>query len=216
MSQLLRGNASEWIAEGRKIGTDLSFLLQDKTIIYQKVQDLGLPTLLPIYFSKEDLGSQRLAKVFREKAYFCRLLPKDSIHQRKYRLTISSVDELNEFCREVDMNHYSIQLSEQGNVTHTGGIIAQEDACIVELVEGLGPDLFHGTMTPLQATAFPWRTIEWSEDPSEKEERIIRRALRYIGWPRHAFPGYFEFSLWDETQFWFRNYQPPDSMYAKI
>ncbi len=163
--------------------------------------------------------------VFYGHGYFCRLIPKGGAH-RPFALKISSYEELRRFCSLYEICDYdTIQLvSEPGTVTHTGAIIAMDEGmgvqghCIVELVEGNGPDLFHGHKTPVRAEVGFDRCIKYDNSTIKtlpKDREIIYGALKYIGWPKHPIAGYYEFMVID-WKILFRNYQNPSSAYGII
>jgi hypothetical protein len=118
------------------------------------------------------------------------------------------------------MNQYTAMLVEK-SLTHTGSIIATEHqntpvSCVIELVEGDGPDLFHGKITPVHAE-FEWtRTLHYSPlvPPTDYERSIISAALKMIGGPEHPLPGYYEFEAHPKRGIVFRNYQGPGTIYA--
>lgn len=215
-------NASAWMAAGEKKGIDVSYLHQDKTKIFDFLEQLGLPR--PASHLVEGIYAQwpiidDLFKLF--PSYFCRLIPKEG--ERQYKPLVRSAQEFREFCSPHNMKKYIINLVEKGNVTHTGSIIAADETpsdirkCIVEVVEGDGPDLFHGHMTPVHAEVNFNRAICYDgKIPTEEESGLVFTALRLVGGPRHPFPGYYEFEVWDRKDIIFRNYQGPGTAYSNI
>nr|VFK30188.1 MAG: hypothetical protein BECKMB1821I_GA0114274_10147 [Candidatus Kentron sp. MB]VFK75126.1 MAG: hypothetical protein BECKMB1821H_GA0114242_10167 [Candidatus Kentron sp. MB] len=218
-----RWNATDIIEAGKRHGIyDLQFLLQDKLEIYSALDRLGLPRAASYYFSESDLVSSWILELFDRSAFFCRLIPKGG-GIRPYREKISSIEELKEFCAEYDLAKYTGNLVETNTVTHTGAIIATDDSmdrpgqCVVEFLEGTGPDLFHGHKTPTHVRVERFsRVLQFPNGINKKEKRLIMRALRLIGGPENPFPGYYEFEIWKGDEIMYRNYQAPSSMYAKL
>jgi len=222
-----KGNSSNWISEGSLAGIDLSFLYQDKSKIYEVLEVLGLPTVERYSFRVDDLDLNSLKELFEEdKTYFCRLVPRGKDTIRPYKLNMESWDELWFFLASYNLRDYrELHLVKKEEILYTGSIIARKgkegvelDRCVVELVEGEGPELFHGLRRPIHAEVRETGTIGYRdrEESFEKERRIIYRALKMIGGPKHPFPGYYEFEVGLENIILFRNYQAPESTYAAI
>ncbi|GEM_PF-3130040 len=240
---MVNENSSGWVAKGTERGLDLKWLEQDKENIYNGLERLGLPTPKRYIFDGSDIDSFYVDEVFRgarsskEHNFFVRLIPVLG-GDRPYRVCVSSVEQLRDFCSAYDMRRYTVGLSRYGDLTHTGSVIATDiragvsGECVVEVASCGGPDFFHGKVTPTHAKiSIGPRTVKFSEEDLPKnlkkdelkfalEAREIRRslalkALRMIGGPRHPFPGYYEFSVWDD-QIFFRNYQPPSSVYGSL
>lgn len=223
-----KANTSVWIEEADKVGLDLNFLRQDKEGMFEKLDSLGLPRPATYIIPTSQIDSPRTRKILERTNCFCRLIPKHG-GRRPYKPNIASIKGLKWFCKPHDLSQYEIQLVEKGNITHTGSIIAEDESIgipgksIMEIVEGTGEDLFHGLKTPNLATIdFPginwFRAIRYdsNQDPTQEERKIIWQAVKMIGGPKHPFPGYYEFNVYDRTRIVFRNYQPPSSAYAKL
>ncbi len=218
------GNASDWIRAAEKHGKDLSWLYQDKEKAREDLAQLGIPQTEFYVFEGEQLNLPELVALFNGSDYFCRLFPKEAEMERPYRLHISSHEQLKEFCSQHDLSKYRIHLAKREGIVYIGSITAKDDGvgepgkCIVELIKGDGPDLFHGEKTPFSAELSPTRAIQYrgTQIPSEAERRIISRALNIVGGLSHPFPGYYEFGVLQNGGILFFNYQSPESAYAKI
>jgi len=221
-------NSSAWIAEAEKAGINLSFLERDETRMYEVLDDLGVPRTQVYFPTHEEVESLRTRKIFKQHNCFCRLVPKNKDLERPYRINLTSPEELLEFCSEYDSSQYSVMLVEKGNVTHSGSIVARDDSpgnpgkCVVELVQGTGEDLFHGSKTPvtllIETPRLNWfRTMRYlDKEPTRTERKLIEKAIGLIGGVKHPFPGYYEFDAYDGTRIMFRKYQNPSTAYAKI
>ncbi|MDP2750080.1 MAG: hypothetical protein Q8O89_04580 [Nanoarchaeota archaeon] len=225
-------NISRWIVEGKKSGIDLSSLGQDKMGMHQTLAELGLPRPQVHIIKKEILDSKTsktIDSIFEESDFFCRLIPKDKSKIRPYRLRLKSKKDFINFVSKYELDNYIIQLVERDDVTHTGAIIVQKEIyekksditgrCIAELVKGDGPNLFHGYKTPVHAELDFTRAIKYSREGAFADDlsrQLIYQALKHIGGPKNPFPGYYEFSVWNKEKIVFRNYQPPESPWAKI
>lgn len=215
---------SEWIAEAKKQNINLSGLYQDKKAIYEILEKMQLPHGKSYIIKTEEINSKKIENLFEKAQYFCRLIPKDKDMIRPYKLKINSAKEFRDFCKEYDLKKYTIQLVEKGEVTYFGVIIATNDekdnlgVCIIELVEGDGPDLTHGEKIPITAKINKNHELEWISDkkPTEEERKIIERAVEYIGGAEKPFSGYYEFTVWGKEKIIFQNYQDPETPYCNI
>ncbi len=224
-------NASVWIKKAKKAGLDVDFLHQDKGEIYRMMTELNLP-MTPVHIlNPSELDLEKLERIFKRSWCFSRLIPRDG-GIRPYKFPVKSVKEFLGFIEKYDLAGYSsVHLVEKGDgkLTHTGCIIARDESpgipgrCLVELVEGNGEDLFHGLKTPIRADidcpGINWfRTIKYNREvpASEEERKIVLLALKFIGGPKHPFPGYWEFDVMDRKKIMFRNYQDQETAYAKI
>ncbi len=215
-------NMSVWIAEAAKYGIDLSILHQDKTKIYTELSRLGLPVPEAHVISQEQLASDELEQITEGRIWFCRLIPHAIGEERHFRSRLRTPEEIREFCSQYDLSRYTIRISEDGNITHTGGIIAAEingqpDECAIELVKGDGPELFHGKVIPYHARIDAFlRKWEFDGQTPPLEIRIMKEAIHLIGGRRHPYPGYYEFMVRDEEKIVFRNYQNPTTPYGRL
>lgn len=237
-------NMSEWIEKARNIGLDYACLNQDKIKMYSDLENLGLPHPKQYIINEKEINSKKVSKLFENSEMFCRLIPKEKNILRPYKLGIKSRDELIDFCSNYDLNKYIINLIEDGNVTHTGVILAKNtyddfetpNTCFVEIIRGSGPELMHGKKIPANGDVDIFtRSIHYVNSNllknnnkkssqttdanltefDELEKRLAFQALEYIGGPKHPWPGYYEFSVWDESTIMFRNYQSPNSAWVK-
>jgi hypothetical protein len=220
-------NSAEWIIAGERESIDLTFLYQDKSAITQSLERLGLPHPQRYEFSPSHLDIGKISILFENgRRYFCRLVPHNPRKARPYRMAICSTAELTDFLEGNDLTAYrELHLGEKGIVIYTGGIIASDlqlgvpGSLVVELVAGDGPVLFHGSGNPLQARRNSSGVLQYHRPPSFPiEQNIIAEALQLIGGVSHPFPGYYEFEVWERNhnKVLFRNYQPPNSAYAKL
>ena len=220
-------NATIWIESAKESGIDLSWMYETKEGLDEKLESLGLPHPKTHIISGDKIDSPEIEDMFATTSFFCRLVPKDG-GIRPYRLKLTTAEEFRKFVSEYDLTKYKVHFVEKGDLTHTGAIIATEEAfgvpgrCVIELVEGDGPTLFHGKETPISAQIeFPSpgprviRYHDW-QNPTEQERYLIWRALQLIGGPSHPFPGYYEFDVVGGHRILFRNYQGPRSGYAKL
>ncbi|MBI4163369.1 MAG: hypothetical protein HY512_00785 [Candidatus Aenigmarchaeota archaeon] len=243
MTDQVNENSSGWIAAGRKRALDLSWLHQDKEKIYDGLDRLALPRPKTYIFEGVYISSVYVDELFersklRGAGFFVRLVPKNSEENRPYREKIFTAEGLRVFCSGYDIKSYRVNLVESGCLTHTGAIVATDASpgvpgrCAIEIAKCAGHEFFHGKIIPTHAEiSMGPRTVKFSEkslpifqnqekeekflEEKEKEERLALRALRMIGGPKHPFPGYYEFSVWDDRIF-FRNYQPQDSVYGSL
>ena len=216
---MIKGNSSDWIIRGVEAGVSLDFLKQNKLEVVKACEMLGLPTPKVYTLNHEEITPKKISKLFNGKNYFCRLVPNDFRKPRLYMLNINTAQEFWEFVSEYDLKDYKIMLKENGNITQSGGIISDEqnNVCIAELVQGYGASLFHGDITPTTAICRFTKKLEFiGVKSSDEEKTLLIKALRHIGWPRHPFPGYYEFDVLDRTQIMFRNYQEPSSAFARL
>ncbi|MBI2103151.1 hypothetical protein HYT55_04885 [Candidatus Woesearchaeota archaeon] len=218
-------NSSDWIVESRKQGVDLSFLYQDKTKIYAMLEKLGLPFPQVFRFSPQKFDLATVSSLFsNNRHYFSRLVPFSSDQKRPYRLDLSTVTELQDFLSGYSLASFKeLHLVERGEVVYSGVIIAQDERCflpgrcLVELVQGDGPDLFHGRRVPIHMELDDHRYLRFTGvSPQECERVLILQALAMVGGRNHPFPGYYEFESWKDGRLMFRNYQGPETAYAKL
>ncbi len=216
------GNSARWIGLAKTKGLDLQWLDEDKTAIYPALQALGLPFPAVYYIAAHEVTSSTVDALFATSDYFCRLIPRER-GERPFRVRLRSAQEFREFCGGYDLSKYIINVVQRGDITHTGSIVARDEAscvpgrCIVEVVEGEGPDLFHGHKTPATAELDDLRIVRYGcKQPTDDERAIVYSALRWIGGPSHPFPGYYEFEVWSGSAIKFRNYQNQDSPYASL
>lgn len=216
-------NASDWMNAGRKSAVALDFMYQDKSAIYTMLNQLGLPYPSLYVFKGSKMQVDAAAHLFQSgKVFFCRLVPRNPAQERPYCLRLESSNELQEFLASYHLADYGeMQLVEKPDIMYTGSIIAQDEApgipgkCVVELVQGDGPDLFHGKKTPI--TAFiEFGRLTTSLPTTFPELTLIHQALNLVGGVKHPFPGYFEFEVWEGNEIKFRNYQSPTSVYAQL
>ena len=216
-------NASDWMNVGRKKGILLDFMYQDKSMMYTMLQELGLPYPPFHIFKGSEMRMDAAASLFQSgKSFFCRLVPRNPAQERPYCLRLTSQTELEEFLLPYHLDEYKeMQLVEKPEVFYTGSIIAQDQApgipgkCVVELVPGDGPNLFHGKRIPLTAfIEFGLLTI--APGTISLERTLIYQALNLVGGLKHPFPGYYEFEVWKENEIKFRNYQSPTTAYAQL
>ena len=211
-------NSSAWMKLARSKNLDVSFLLQDKSKVLEFFQKQGMPYHPYIFFKNP--SSTRVKKMFNGLPCFCRLIPKDSSNLRPARLNILTQQKLEEFCSPYDLSQYKPMLVQHGNITHSGGIIVDSisDGTVTELVNGTGPDLFHGKKTPFNARNgfINTRTLKHLTNTPSLERKLMYLAMKHIGGPNNPFPGYYEFDVLDNIWIKFRNYQPPDTAYAKL
>lgn len=220
----MNNNMSEWIAEAKKHDIDLSGLYQDKKAIYETLEKMQLPHGKVYSIKTEEVNSEKIKELFQKSEYFCRLIPKNKNMIRPYKLKIGSAKEFREFCSQYNLTKYTIQLVEKREVSYFGVIIATNDeknkprVCIIELVEGDGPDLTHGEKIPITAKINKNKELEWISDkkPTEEERKIIERAVEYIGGAEKPFSGYYEFTVWGKEKIIFQNYQGPETPYCNI
>ena len=120
------GNSSEWIAAAEKRGHDLSWLYQDKEKAREDLARLGIPQTEFYIFEREQLNSPELSAIFDGADYVCRLFPSEHGLLRPYRLHLSSLQELKEFCSEHDMSKYRIHLAKREGIIYIGSIAAKD------------------------------------------------------------------------------------------
>lgn len=212
----MNGNSAHWISQGKLTGLDLQFLYQDKTKWFDFLEQLGLPTPLRYAFPQiSNINHQ----IFDGKRFFCRLVPQNPADERPYHLSITSKQEFEEFVHPYEQQSFrEVQFIEKGDILYTGAIIAGKEQCILELVEGDGPQLFHGQATPVHAQMGLSGVMKYSavHEPTFSERKLLFRAFQLVGGPRHPFPGYYEFEIDHRERLIFRNYQSPESAYGKL
>ncbi len=212
----MNGNSAHWISQGKRTGIDLQFLYQDKTKTFEILEQLGLPT--PLRYSFPNLIRIN-PTIFDGKRYFCRLVPYNPLDERPYHLGLTSPEEFQEFVRPYNLDTFrEVQLIEKGHIIYTGAIVASNEQYVMELVEGDGPRLFHGEAIPVHAQMGSSGVMCYSSvrEPALSERKMMFRALKLVGGPRHPFPGYYEFEIDDTERLIFRNYQSPESAYGKL
>lgn len=211
-------NSSEWVRQAKSKNLDADFLHQDKRRVMQFFREHSIPSYPYIFF--RSLRSARVLKMLDGTPCFCRLIPKNNNQWRPARLGIRTPEELEEFCAPYKLRDYTPMLVKQGEITHTGGIIADlvSDGVIIELIRGTGPDLFHSKKTPFNAISgfFDTRTLKHRTETPPSERNLMYRALKHINWPSCPLPGYYEFDVLGGGDIRFRNYQDKDSAYATI